>query len=239
MQNLSIRDDWVGLESNPDVLTEYAHKLGVDKSWGFSDVFGLDEESLKHVPDPCVGMILLFPFSQREAHKRSHGGSKGQKTEGVWFMKQTVGNACGAVALMHTVMNCYDRVTHGSGKLEGFRKYAKNVDPHKRGQLFNKAIRDVHAGVASQGQTTAPRPTDNLEFHFVSLVAVDDILYELDGNNDGPIRVGTIGKGREGSFLHRVVEYVKSEYITPFPDSHFSLIALGPCDPKADDSNGR
>ena len=88
MQNLSIRDDWVGLESNPDVLTEYAHKLGVDESWGFVDVFGLDEESLKHVPDPCVGMILLFPFSQREAHRRSHGTSRGRPTEGVWFMRQ-------------------------------------------------------------------------------------------------------------------------------------------------------
>jgi len=79
MQNLSIRDDWVGLESNPDVLTEYAHKLGVDKSWGFSDVFGLDEESLKHVPDPCVGMILFF-LSVNERRTRGHTGDpRGRK----------------------------------------------------------------------------------------------------------------------------------------------------------------
>uniref|UniRef100_A0A7S2CLZ0 Ubiquitin carboxyl-terminal hydrolase n=1 Tax=Haptolina brevifila TaxID=156173 RepID=A0A7S2CLZ0_9EUKA len=236
MQNLSIRDDWVGLESNPDVLTEYAHKLGVDESWGFVDVFGLDEESLKHVPDPCVGMILLFPFSQREAHRRSHGTSRGRPTEGVWFMRQTVGNACGAVALMHTVMNCMDRVSKGSGKLEGFRKDAKNADPRQRGKLFSVAMRDVHVGMASQGQTVAPKASDNLDFHFVSIVAVDDVLYELDGNNDGPIRVGTVGKGREGSFLRCVVDYIQKEYINPFPDSHFSMISLGPRDPKGDDS---
>ena len=29
--NLSLRENWVGLESNPEVLTEYAHKMGVSK----------------------------------------------------------------------------------------------------------------------------------------------------------------------------------------------------------------
>ena len=31
MQSLSLRENWVGLESNPEVLTEYAHKMGVSK----------------------------------------------------------------------------------------------------------------------------------------------------------------------------------------------------------------
>ena len=36
-------------------------------------------------------------------------------------MRQLVGNACGAVAIMHTVMNNLDRVGQGSSFLEGFR----------------------------------------------------------------------------------------------------------------------
>ena len=37
---------WVPLESNPDVLNEYAAKLGADLSqYQFCDVFGLDEAS--------------------------------------------------------------------------------------------------------------------------------------------------------------------------------------------------
>lgn len=37
---------WVPLESNPDVLNEYAVKLGADLSqFQFCDVFGLDEAS--------------------------------------------------------------------------------------------------------------------------------------------------------------------------------------------------
>lgn len=37
--------------------------LATDK-WAFYDVFGFDKESLKHVPQPVLALILLFPFSQ-------------------------------------------------------------------------------------------------------------------------------------------------------------------------------
>jgi ubiquitin carboxyl-terminal hydrolase L3 len=171
MHALSIRENWVGLESNPEVLTEYAHKLGVDESWGFTDVVGLDDESLKHVPDPCVGLIFLFPYSQLEAHKRKRGTSRGQPTEGVWYMSQTIGNACGAVALMHTVMNSMDRVSSSSGKLDAFKKDAKSATATQRGKLFGEAIRDLHDAVSAQGQTDAPKPNADLDFHFVSLGA--------------------------------------------------------------------
>jgi len=228
MQNLSLNDNnWVGLESNPEVLTEYAHKLGVDKSWAFSDVLGLDEESLKMVPEPCLGVIFLYPFAQLESHKRRRGRDRGKPTEGVWFMAQTIGNACGAVALMHTVMNCMKQVSKGSSKLAGFASDAKGASAAERGKLFGNAMRDIHDGVASQGQTDAPRPNADLDFHFVSLVAVDGVLYELDGNNDGPISCGAILSGT-GGFIRSAVAHVQKEYIAPFPDSHFVAIALGP-----------
>jgi ubiquitin carboxyl-terminal hydrolase L3 len=169
MHALSIKENWVGLESNPEVLTEYAHKLGMDKTWGFSDVVGLDDESLQHVPAPCVGLIFLYPFAQLAEHKRKRGASRGAPVDGVWYMSQTIGNACGAVALMHTVMNCMDRVSKGSGKLEAFRKEAKGASAAQRGKLFGEAMRDVHDNMADKGQTDAPRANADLEFHFVSL----------------------------------------------------------------------
>ena len=58
-----------------------------------------------------------------------------------------------------------------------------------------------------------------------TLVEVDGKLYELDGNNDGPIDCGAVG---ERGLLHSAVEHCKAAYIAPFPDSHFSLITLGP-----------
>jgi hypothetical protein len=46
---------WVPLESNPDVLTDFAQKLGLDTSqYSFCDVYGLDPVSNRidcgHVP---------------------------------------------------------------------------------------------------------------------------------------------------------------------------------------------
>ena len=53
------------------------------------------------------------------------------------------------------------------------------------------------------------------------------MLYELDGNNNGPLELGQIGD-RPEAFLHAAVAHVKKAYIQPFPDSHFSMMALGP-----------
>ncbi len=50
-------------------------------------------------------------------------------------------------------------------------------------------------------------------------------MYELDGNNDGPIDCGEVA---DGGLLRAVCDHVKAAYIAPFPDSHFSLITLGP-----------
>ena len=197
MHALSISsENWVGLESNPEVLTDYAHKMGVskcalpaaqsnnallcadlllrtlDRSWGFTDVFGLDEESLKMVPSPCVGIIFLYPFSQVEMRKKKLGKSNGQKTEGVWYMNQVIGNACGAVALMHTVMNTLDTVSSDSKFLKKFSADAKDADSRNRGKLFGSALRELHDEVSGRGQTEAPKPNADLDFHFVSLVAV-------------------------------------------------------------------
>ena len=221
------RENWVGLESNPTVMTEYAQKLGVSDRWAFSDCWGLDADALRHVPKPCVGCIFLYPFSQVEARKRALGTRRGCEVAGVWHMRQLVGNACGAVAIMHTVMNCLDRVSSGApgGFLTEFGQNTKGVDAHERGKLFAPALRQVHSEVAPAGQTAAPRPTADLDFHFVSLVEVQGRLYELDGNNDGPLECGVVGPQ---GFLPAVVAHVKEAYIAPFPDSHFSLITLGP-----------
>ena len=231
---MNSRENWVGLESNPAVMTQYAQKLGVSESWAFSDCWGLEEEALRYVPKPCVGCIFLYPFSQVEARKRALGTRRGCEVAGVWHMRQLVGNACGAVAIMHTVMNTLDRVGSDAGFLKEFGQNTKASNAQERGKLFAPALRQVHSELASQGQTAAPRPNADLEFHFVSLVEVQGRLYELDGNNDGPLDIGPVGAD---GFLSTAVRHVKEAYIAPFPDSHFSLITLGPKPPDENGSN--
>lgn len=199
-----------------------------NRSWSFTDIVGLDEDSLKTVPSPCAGIIFLYPFSQVESRKKRLGKVRGASAEGVWFMDQTIGNACGAVALMHTVMNCMDVVSKDSIFLRKFKADASSASTHERGELFGQSLRGLHDEVSGRGQTEAPKPNADLDFHFISLVPVNGRLYELDGNNDGPIDLGPLGSGSAG-FLPSAVAHIKNVYIAPFPDSHFSMMALGPC----------
>ena len=75
----------------------------------------------------------------------------------------------------------------------------------------------VSSNVSSRSQS-------RLRFtHLASCESASLLL--ADGNNDGPVDCGPIG---EGTFLEAAVRHIKLAYIEPFPDSHFSLITLGP-----------
>jgi hypothetical protein len=54
---------WLPLESNPEVLNPFVHRLGLPPDWGFADVFGLDPELLCMVRCSRVGagMPSLLP----------------------------------------------------------------------------------------------------------------------------------------------------------------------------------
>ena len=88
---------------------------GVPSDWELVDVYGLDQELLAFLPSPVVAMILLFPISdkyetyrkQEEEELRKNGQEVSPK---VYFMKQTIGNACGTVALLHSILNNKDHI---------------------------------------------------------------------------------------------------------------------------------
>merc|ERR1719476_599271 len=123
-------------------MSEYAVKLGIDSSWAFTDCWGLDPEALKFVPQPCVAAIFLYPFTQLEARKRALGTHRGMAVSEVWHMQQTVGNSCGAVAIMHAVMNNLDRLGRSSSFLDEFRATTQSASAHDRGKGFASAVRE-------------------------------------------------------------------------------------------------
>ena len=36
--------EWPALESNPQILTDYMHKIGMSKDWILEEVFSMDQE---------------------------------------------------------------------------------------------------------------------------------------------------------------------------------------------------
>ncbi|CAI8042076.1 Ubiquitin carboxyl-terminal hydrolase isozyme L3 [Geodia barretti] len=110
---------WLPLEANPDVMNKYAAKLGMNMSYQFHDVFGLDDELLGLVPQPCVAILLLFPINQKlkkyEEQETERIHKEGQIcSDEVFFIKQTIGNACGTIGMLHALGNCQEQLTFGS-----------------------------------------------------------------------------------------------------------------------------
>ena len=56
---------WLPLESNPDVFTSFARKVGLPEPWQFVDIFGLDPEMLGMIPGPVAAVVVLFPCTER------------------------------------------------------------------------------------------------------------------------------------------------------------------------------
>ena len=96
---------------------------GADPSqqYAFHDVYGTDSDMLAMVPTPVLAVLLLFPISDAsEAHKDAETarilatGADAQKVSpNLYYMKQTVGNACGTVGLTHVALNLVDTLKLG------------------------------------------------------------------------------------------------------------------------------
>ena len=52
---------WDPIESSPDVLTDYCHKLGLEDGVQFVDVYGLDDDLLQFVPGEVLALLVQFP----------------------------------------------------------------------------------------------------------------------------------------------------------------------------------
>lgn len=100
------------IENNPEVMNSLIHKLGLSQKLGFQDVFSIDDpDLLAFVPRPAYALLLIFPVSETyEEFRRSEDSGKeeydgsGAGEPVVWY-RQTIGNACGLIGLLHGVSN--------------------------------------------------------------------------------------------------------------------------------------
>jgi len=187
---------WVPLESNPEVLTKYSRKLGATKG-EWLDVFALDEESLETIPQPVVSVILLFPISEQyDAFANAQDAElkeKGQQiSDDLFYMKQTVSNACGTVGIFHALANSSSDVELTDGILKDFVADTAFLSPLERGQALEKSdkVSEAHEATAQEGQTAAPDPEEQFVTHFVTFVHKGGVLYELDGRREFPVNHG-------------------------------------------------
>lgn len=214
---------WLPLESNPEVMNKYLRQLGVKKDWEFVDVFTFDQEMLSLIPRPVVAVLLLFPLSEQ-----SQGTAIGKEVEApeVYFIKQSIGNACGTIGLIHALLNNADQLGFDKEKhLSKFLGDTKNLTPQERGKLLesDSAFEDVHEEVAKEGQTRVPSRHEKVDLHFVAFVHYGGTLYELDGRRNGPVSHGAT---TEETLLEDSIAVVKKFMERDPTNLNFTVVAL-------------
>jgi len=230
----SKEERWAALESNPEVLTKFCHLMGVEEEWEVVDVWGLDPDLLALVPQPVVSLVLLFPTKTADGSKARQFTmvEKHEVGDQVYFLKQLEGhldNACGTIAMVHSLMN--NRAMLGlegkQGVGEKFYNETKDMDGDKRGKYLDtfQDIVTVHNMLVGEGQSNMVQ-SEKVCHHFVCLTTVAGHLVELDGAyNSGPSVVEKIQDG--DTFLSSAARFVQSKYINPSSGNiEFALMAL-------------
>lgn len=179
---------WPPLESNPEIFERYMHELGLPKTWGFSELFGFDEDLLAFVPQPVVGVIVNFERLEKDEDKAR--GSMDTSVQ--YYMKQTgtLDNACGVIACLHTIFNNVGLIALEDGKtLSNYWKNVQDKSPAERAYILEGStdFQKQHKSFASQGQSTMAQSQDEVKHHYVAFIINDKgQLVELDGTKKGP-----------------------------------------------------
>ncbi|XP_062073906.1 ubiquitin carboxyl-terminal hydrolase 3 isoform X1 [Humulus lupulus] len=234
---------WLPLEANPDVMNQFLWGLGLPETEAECyDVYGFDQELLEMVPKPVLAVLFLYPITSQSEEERMLQANEMKEPHGkVYFMKQTVGNACGTVGLLHAVANITSEIKlHDGSFLDKFFKSTASLGPLERARYLenDREMEVAHSIAATAGETEA---SDNVNTHFICFTCVDGtffvgslslcvgfivskcVLYELDGRKTGPI---SHGASSPSTLLQDAAKVILG-MIQKNPDSlDFNVIAL-------------
>jgi len=235
--NSSGKKTFIPLENNPTVFTALVHRLGLSTQLEFHDVWSIDEPALlATISRPVHALVFISPADIYHRVRVSDPGQKplfytghGPGEPVVWF-KQTIGHACGLIALLHSVANgsARDFVVPDS-LLQRLLDEAEPLEPLPRAQvLYDSAeLEQAHMACAVQGDTQPPSSEEPNGYHFISFVkGSNGHLYELEGSWGGPIDRGELAEG-EDMLSPRALELGVRRHLEQAQGSvEFSMIAL-------------
>lgn len=183
-------------------MTRLATKLGLSPELQFYDIYSLDDpELLAHIPRPVLALLVTIPFTTAWDHDRkaedagkSDYAGFGPEEPVIWF-KQTIGNACGSIGLLHSAINgpAADFVQPDSD-LAAIRSRAIPLQMAERADMLynNVPFELAHKSVEEAGDTLAIPVAENTGQHFVTFVKTEGKLWELEGSRKGPLERGSL-----------------------------------------------
>ncbi len=236
---------WLPLESNPEVLNPFVRRMGLPEDWGFADVFGLDEELLMMVPQPCVALCLLYPSTKisrprredlRKKKNEQEAAGAPSLPEGLFFVQQhdEIGNACGTIACLHTLSNCAAAGAFelNPGPLATFIESVKDKSVADRGWALANAVdlQELSDETAAAGETEGAGTDDAMDSHFICFVNIKGSLFELDGrtwDEHGQAFPVNHGPTTPETFVSQAAKIIREDFMARDPENYgFNVTAL-------------
>jgi len=236
---------WNVLENNPEVMNHLAQDLGLDTTaLSFYDIYSLtDSDMLSFIPRPAVALLVIIPLTPTwdearttEDKDKTEYEGKGDAEPVIWF-KQTIGNACGSIGLVHCLLNS-DAAQHiqPSSTLAKMREDALPKPIWERARVLedSDAFEKAHADAVKLGDSAPPAVIEEAHTgqHFVAFVkAKDGHLWELEGGRMGPLDRGVLGEDEDvlsPAALEKGIGRLMRIESEKGGDLRFSAIALAP-----------
>ncbi|KAF2849222.1 ubiquitin carboxyl-terminal hydrolase-like protein isozyme L3, partial [Plenodomus tracheiphilus IPT5] len=226
-------------------MNSLAQDLGLDmNAYSFHDIYSLtDPDLLAFIPRPVIALLVIIPLTPTWHSARTTEDKdlpeypgKGPQEPVIWF-KQTIGDACGSIGLVHCLLNS-DAAKHiaPSSTLAQIRDDAVPKGIWERAKVLedSEAFEEAHARAAKLGDTATPaRGTgEHTGQHFVAFVkARDGHLWELEGSRMGPLDRGALAEDEDvlsAAALEKGLGRLMRIEAEKGGDLRFSAIALAP-----------
>lgn len=226
------------LEANPISFNNLAQKLGLDTSqFCIHDVLGFDDELLALIPRPVKAAILLYPSPKRfddpeaiaaeEEVKKRWPFNDSASLKEVVYIRQTLSNHCGTMALLHSLANT-PSLPLEPGPIKTLFEQCKGRTPSENAKLLEETnIVQLHRSAADLGQSWLDDP-DDIESHYLAFTDYNGQLLELDGwARTGPVSHGPIAVRGDGDFLKSVIAVTK-DMMSKSGSIRYTLLVIAP-----------
>ncbi|EGD89169.1 hypothetical protein H112_02775 [Trichophyton rubrum D6] len=215
---MNYRKHFIPLESDPSIFTDLMHKLGVSTSYAFLDVWSLEDTI--DIPRPVLALLLILPSCpEYEKSLVTHKDCDASNKEVIW-MKQTINNACGLYGILHAVCNTPGIIDDGSV----LHRLIQPASSDRNAFLEDsKEVEELYQEAALVGRSEAPPAESEVDHHYLCFVKSSGHLYELDGDQEGPIDRGSLLE--EDPLLEAGIQAMRN-YVNSKTDGAFALLAL-------------
>lgn len=208
----------IPFESDPTVFNQFAQSLGLGPGFKFIDIYSIDDDNLiAFLERPIIGIVLLFPIQKNDIPSGSTTVST-DVHQPIW-LQQTFKNACGLYALLHILTNYPKLLTSDSKLLEYCKENSNDMNKNLNKFIIDFAQTNEKKFVEGSGSSENPNPDDTIDLHFITFIAKDNKLWELDGRSkfESPLCLGNVQNvDNESEYIDLISEPLIKERILQY-----------------------